>query len=136
MKTYTLEYTKPITQVIFLVLYPILAMVLFFGALILFGDFFTDGELIMPTIIAFMLMLLASSIFIVKRYISLPATLVFDENGMSLKLNRRNMFYSFNAVECGWDNVKNVTGNFDKRTNRHFLSVTFKEPTGSNIFYG
>lgn len=135
MKSYTLEYTKPITSVLFLVLYPILALVLFFGALTLFDDFFTGGELILPSIIAFMLLLLASSIFIVKRYVTIPATLSFDENGLVLKLDRRNMFYSFNSIACGWDNVKNVTGNFDQRTNRHFLSLTFKIPTGSNVMF-
>jgi hypothetical protein len=135
MKNYTLEYTKPLTQVLFLVLYPILALVLFFGALMLFDDFFTDGELIVPSIVAFMLLLLASSLFIVKRYVTIPATLAFDENGMHLQLDRRNMFYSFNSITCGWDNVKNVTGNFDQRTNRHFLSVTFKNPSGSNIMF-
>lgn len=135
MKTYTLEYTKPITSVLFLVLYPIMALVLFFGALTLFDDFFTDGELILPSIVAFMVLLLGSSVFIVKRYITIPATLAFDENGMQLRLDRRNMFYSFNTISCGWDNVKTVTGNFDQRTNRHFISLTFKNPTGSNILF-
>lgn len=135
MKSYSLEYTKPITSVLFLVLYPILALVLFFGALTLFDDFFTDGELIVPSIIAFMLLLLGSSVFIVKRYITIPASLSFDENGLRLKLHKRNMFYSFNSIVCSWDNVKSVTSNFDQRTNRHFLSLTFKEPSGGNILF-
>jgi hypothetical protein len=41
MKSYTLEFSKTLTQVLFLVLYPILACVLFFGAMMLFDDFFT-----------------------------------------------------------------------------------------------
>jgi hypothetical protein len=135
MKSYNLEFSKTLTQVLFLVLYPILSCVLFFGALMLFDDFFTQSELILPSIIAFLVLLLGSSVLIVKRFIVIPATLKFDEKSIRLKLNKRNMFYHFNSIECGWENVKNVSANFDKTNNRHFLLLSFKSPGGNNILF-
>lgn len=133
MKSYTLEYSKTLTQVLFLVLYPILACILFFGSLMLFGDFFAHDELIMPSIIVFLTLLLVSSVYIVKRFVTLPATLEFDDKIVRIKLHKRNMFYHFNAIECGWANVKVMTSNYDDKSKRHFLLLSLKNYSGNNI---
>lgn len=134
MKSYTLEYSKTLTQVLFLVLYPILACILFFGSLMLFGDFFSNEDIILPSIIVFLTLLLVTSVFIVKRFVTLPATLEFDEKIIRIKLHKRNMFYSFNAIECGWANVKVMTSNYDDKAKRHFLLLSLKSTGGNNIF--
>lgn len=87
----------------------------------------------MPTIISYMLLLLGTSIFIVHHFVTVPATLQFDESKISLRLHKRNMFYQFNKIECGWDNVAQFTENHEHKSNRSFILLKFKNPGNSNI---
>jgi len=99
----------------------------------MFGDYFNDDNLMWGVIISYIILLIASSIFILRRYILIPVKLLVEPEQLTVTLARRNMFYPFNKIVCGWNNVKNVSVNFDKNTKRKYLVIKLDEPGGNYI---
>lgn len=128
MKTYKLTISKTGTQIWFLILYPIMSLILFMGGLLVFGDFFEKANLILPAAVSFIAILLITSMLIVFRYISLPVTLTVEDDKFTVILAKRNMFYRFNKMVCGWDNIKDLSKNYDGNTKQHYISIAFKDP--------
>ena len=133
MSTYSLTLSRVTTQVLFLILYPIFSCILLMGCIIMFGDYFNDDKLVWGVIISYIILLIASSIFILRRYILIPVKLLVEPEQLTVTLARRNMFYQFNKIVCGWNNVKNVSVNFDKNTKRKYLVIKLDEPGGNYI---
>lgn len=132
MDTYKLTITRKATLVWFLLLYPIFSLILFMGGLLMFGDFFEQSKLTFPAVLSYFILLLITSMIIVRRYIVLPITITVSDEGLALNLNKRNMFYQFNRLTCGWNNVANLSKNYDSANKKHFISLSLKEP---NVTY-
>jgi hypothetical protein len=133
MKTYSVQLSRVSTQVWFLILFPIASMVLLMGALIMFADYFSDDTLLWSVIVSYFVLLMISSLLIIRRYIMIPAQVSIDGSQIIIKLAKRNMFYSFNKLVTGWNNVKNASVNVDKNTKQKFVSLKLIEPSGNYL---
>lgn len=112
MKTYRLQFNKNNVIILTLVAVPLIGMAALF--VLLFSLPTTTPDWIIITIISIFLVLMSGLVvFIAVRYLTIPCRLTLEESGLHYEFERKSLFYRRNSFFSGWENVTNISENFN-----------------------
>jgi peptidoglycan/LPS O-acetylase OafA/YrhL len=126
MQTFRVTFSRNPVVVLLLIVVPLLVAAAFVVPLliipnlpdwaVLFGSFLMMGAAILVML------------FVMKKWGTVKADVVMNEEGISVKLVRFSPFYPVRSYQCSWDGLHNVSTNYDPRHNKRFYLLSFKSP--------
>lgn len=127
MKSYQLLFNKTNVLVLLIAGLPILEMALLF--IFLFSLPKTTPDWIIIAIIVISLVLMAGSVILfATKQLTVPCKMTVNHFGISYEFERRNIFYRRNSFFSGWENVTNISENFNSGQD-NFYRIAFKSPS-------
>jgi hypothetical protein len=128
MKTFQVNYSRNGILVLILLIIPLFIMTpIFIGIAMIWGGSLSDVALI-AVVVAVMIAGILLTVWMVKRYATVPCEVSVSDSGIQVKLLRHSFLYGVSQYESEWGNIRNVSTNFDPQNSRRFYLVSFKKP--------
>src|ERR1041384_297366 len=129
MQTFSADYSRTGPATALIAAIPVLIMTPLIIALAILGP----DELGGAGLIIGILIILGGGIFLTikayRKYASVPSEVSLGESGIVIKLLRRSFLYGNIQYDKKWENIKNVSSNFDPQNDRKFYQLSFDHPS-------
>ena len=118
--------TRSVLVVWTLLVVPLVVVFSFVGLLLSFSDV-PDWAFVIGSFVA-LGAALGATLFVLKRFMSVTCEVGASANEFSFLREQSNPFFPKN-LNCGWDNVLNVSKNYDKSHEKQFYQVSLRKPS-------
>lgn len=114
--------------VLVLVAVPLTITALVVSLIITVGINWPDWAII-TSVVLMILLSLAATLWLVKTQITVPVTVVTDENSITVKFLKQTLFFKQPEIKRNWSDVNALSTNYDNTKGRTFYIIGFVNPT-------
>ena len=113
--------------VLILVMIPVFMMGIFFALILNFHDL--PDWILIPAIILNMGLIFFMVYKALKNWTNIPCEVYLSLEKIKIKLQRPSFIFSKTEYESNWDQLLNVSSNYEPRSSQRFYKISFSDPS-------